>query len=221
MVRIRFFKRSYGFIATALCVAMISSSFGQSTNDQTLTKEEVIEQIITATTEFLNNWNNGYGNDPSGSDPSNPETTTTVTQSNPEPAQTGSVTDLLGIKETETSGPPESTSNPPIVPPTTTTNNPFDDIVSNGGNSSSSPDNEIITLPFGSVPLIRDDAASINYMLDSLLEDAEITTQTNGEELELTPEMRESYEKYARKLVKTLSKLSKKQQEYIFYGVTG
>ena len=111
-----------------------------------------------------------------------------------------------------------STANP--MRPTSVTADPFANIVrqekpkggkKNGGTAS-------MQLAYGSVPQIRDDELSVEFIVAKLIALAQADALEKGLTPPTTAALEKSYRPYARQLVKTLSQLSPEQQNFIFYG---
>ncbi|MFT5106632.1 MAG: hypothetical protein ACI9UA_002255 [Pseudoalteromonas tetraodonis] len=204
-----FSRNSAVLIAFALCVIAMTThvlaepKINGKTEDTKKTSTSSVVDAIKTTDSSDDDENNGHGNDASGIDPSNPGASTM-----------SSVLVLLGVTNPTS---PTMDCSLYITPPTTTTDDPFSDTMDEGGGSLQTVDS-ITVLPFGSVPLIRDDAGSVDFLLQKILSDVEAAALQNNEITQLTPKMETAHKKYAKKLASTLSGLSVEQQNYVFYG---
>ena len=68
------------------------------------------------------------------------------------------------------------------------------------------------------IPKISDDKESADFILQQLVTGAQIAALERGETPEKTEKLNSTYSEYARRLAKTLSKLTLEQQNRIFYG---
>jgi len=159
--------------------------------------------------------NNGHGNDPGGIDPSNPG-------NGGKPSVNDLVDNILGLGGSN-SLPITPPNAPPILPEPI--NDPFAGL---DGSSAPTPpipptntgvgSTDSTGPAYGSIPLITNDASSVNYVLSLLVSDAQKQVLAAGGDPQTTAEMEKIYIDYARKLTKTLSQLTQKQQNLIFYG---
>jgi hypothetical protein len=106
-----------------------------------------------------------------------------------------------------------------VTPPDVETDDPFAGITDNGDSSSTEIGNPLdAELEYGSVPLIRDDAESVKFLLDKMVSDALEESYSSANASNATSILEATYRPYARKLAKTLSELSQEEQNYVFYG---
>ena len=125
------------------------------------------------------------------------------------------VHELLGIGETATPQPRATTK--PTSPSTsrfTPIEDPFSDREQTAPPSMPPPSG----IEFGSIPLIRDDETSFEYVLDRLINGAQKAAETRGLPVPSAIDLRLTYRAYARSLVETLAAMGAEEQNYVFYG---